>query len=329
MLLVADVGGTKTKIALFEVKKPLKCFDEKTYSSKSFRALGDIIEDFLSSQNKKVVSACFGVAGPVKKERVQATNLPWVVDAKDLAKKLSLNKVYLINDLEANAWGIQSLTEKDFFVLNKGEHHPGNAALISAGTGLGEAGLYWNGKLNLPFACEGGHTDFGPRNDLEVELYLYLRKKYGHVSYERVVSGPGIQELYEFLINTGKEKRQFDLDLVEDPPLYISEMGVKGKDPACKMALHWFVSLYGAEAGNAALKFLALGGVYIGGGIAPKILDVIKKRELDGFPSFLKSFEDKGRMFDILESMPVKVVLEARTALLGCAEYALMKESKL
>jgi len=328
MLLVADVGGTKTRIALFNRKKPLKCIDEKSYSSKAFKALSDIIEDFLKPQSKKIEGACFGIAGPVKKNSVQATNLPWVVDAKDLSKKLNLPQVYLINDLEANAWGIQSLNEKDFFVLNEGEHHPGNAALISAGTGLGEAGLYWNGKCHVPFACEGGHTDFGPRNELEVELYLYLRKRYGHVSYERVVSGPGILELYEFLVNTGKEKRQFDIDLVEDPPLYISDMGIKEKDPACKRALHWFVSLYGAESGNAALKFLSLGGVYIGGGIAPKILNVIKKNKLDGFPSFLKSFEEKGRMIDILESMPVKIVLEARTALLGCAEYALMKENK-
>jgi len=328
MLLVADVGGTKTKIALFDSKKPLKCIDEKNYSSKAFKALSDIIEDFLKHQSKEITSACFGVAGPVKKNRVQATNLPWVIDAKDLSKKLNISKVHLINDLEANAWGIQSLKEKDFFILNEGEHHPGNAALISAGTGLGEAGLYWDGKQHLPFACEGGHTDFGPRSDLEVELYLYLQKKYGHVSYERVVSGPGIQELYEFLINTGKEKRQFDLNLVEDPPMYISEMGTKEKDPACIKALHWFVSLYGAEVGNAALKFLSMGGVYIGGGIAPKILEVIKKDKLDGFPGFFKSFEEKGRMIDILEVMPVKVVLEARTALLGSAEYALMKESK-
>jgi len=328
MLLVADVGGTKTRIALFDRKKPLNCIDEKSYSSKAFKALSDIIEDFLTHQSKKISGACFGIAGPVKKNRVQATNLPWVVDAKDLSKKLKLSNVYLINDLEANAWGIQSLTEKDFFLLNAGEHHPGNAALISAGTGLGEAGLYWDGKRLLPFACEGGHTDFGPRNDLEVELLLYLQKKYGHVSYERVISGPGIQELYEFLVNTGKEKRQFDIDLVEDPPLYISDMGSKEKDPACKKALHWFISLYGSEVGNAALKFLALGGVYIGGGIAPKILDVIKKNKLEGFPSFLKSFKEKGRMVDILESIPVKVVLEDRTALLGCTEYALMKESK-
>jgi glucokinase len=323
MLLVADVGGTKTKIALFKLKKPLQCVKEKSYPSKSFDIFWEIVNEFLKNEKVKVLKACFGVAGPVKNDKVQATNLPWVIDAKELAKNLKLPKVCLINDLEANAWGIRSLSEKDFVVLNKGEHHPGNSALISAGTGLGEAGLYFDGKNYFPFACEGGHTDFAPRNDLEIELYQFLRKKYGHVSYERVVSGPGIQELYDFLIDTKKEKKTFDAKKLKDPTLHISEMGLKKRDLASVKALNWFISLYGSEAGNTALKFLALGGVFIGGGIAPKVLSLIKKKKLDGFSSFMESFVDKGRMGDLLKAIPVKVVLEDRTALLGCAEYAL------
>ncbi|MGD2169390.1 MAG: glucokinase [Chlamydiota bacterium] len=326
MILVGDVGGTKTRLAIFKAEKPLHCLYEKSFSSQNYQGLGLIIKEFLNDHPFEGDVACFGVAGPVRANRIQATNLPWVIDAKELEKDLGLKKVYLVNDLQANAWGLRSLEEKEFALINEGEKHEGNAALVSAGTGLGEAGLYWDGKTHLPFACEGGHTDFGPRNDLEVELYSYLRNKYGHVSWERVVSGPGIYELYEFLVQTGKEKRTIEFPDKGKAPKIISEKGANESDSACVRALHWFISLYGAEAGNAALKFLSLGGVYIGGGIAPKIIEVIKKDALKGVNSFKKSFSNKGRMKELLEQMPIKIVLNEKTALLGAFEFAFMQE---
>lgn len=317
MILAGDIGGTHTRIALFE--KGTKRV-EKKFSSPKYLDLEQIISEFLAEHPTKVKSACFGIAGPVRNNKCKATNLPWVVDAAHLQKHLGIAKVTLLNDLEANAHGLAVLKEDEFFVLQKGDpSQQGNWGLISAGTGLGEAGLYWDGKKHHPFACEGGHTDFAARNETEMALFSYLHKQFGHVSYERIVSGPGLHSILKFLVETKRVKLSSETEKemqARDPSKVISERGSKGEDPACVEALDLFLSLYGAEAGNVALKFLALGGIYVGGGIVPRIVHHLKQSP------FLKSFLDKGRFKGLLESIPVKVVLNDDAALLGAANYA-------
>lgn len=317
MILAGDVGGTFTRMALFEKGKLVG--QERTFHSCQYANLIEIAAEFLQSEKGKVAKACFGVAGAVRDGFCKATNLPWIIDADRLAKALLIPSVYLLNDLEANAHGLKALQPEAFYVLNKGKRQTGNQALIAAGTGLGEAGLYWDGKTHRPFACEGGHTDFGPRNAMEIELLLYLKKKFGHVSYERIVSGPGLHCIFQFLIETGKEtfsaRVRAEMEK-QDPSKVISEWGIHNKDPACSLAVDWFVSLYGAEAGNVALKFLSLGGLYVGGGIAPQLIEKIKSG------SFFSSFVDKGRFTELLSSIPISIVLNDRAALLGAALYA-------
>ena len=211
---------------------------------------------------------------------------------------------------------------RTFFLLNSGKPQRGNCALISAGTGLGEAGFYFDGKALHPFACEGGHCDFAPTTALEVELFAYLRDQFGHVSYERVLSGPGLYNIYRFLIDTSKATESLPSLLNLDPksaPKVISEKGLSGESQACTESLKLFASIYGAEAGNLALKLLATGGVYVGGGIAPKILPVIKQGR------FFSAFKSKGRFSTLLESIPIRIILNEETALLGAMSYALKK----
>ena len=312
MYLIGDIGGTKTHLALVEENG--KMAKDYKFPSKDYPHLLAIIEEFLQSSKDTIDKACFGIAGPVKNGRCQATNLPWVVDTKELSKSLNIPFVHLMNDLEANAWGINVLKDDQLCILNKGSEEGGNRCLISAGTGLGEAGIYYDGKGHLPFATEGGHTDFGPRNDIEIQLLQYLIQKYGHVSSERILSGPGLANVYCFLIEVKKEKKSFDYKEDELPKL-VSEKGLSGECQTCKLALDLFVSLYGAAAGNLALKFLALGGVYVGGGIAPKILPRLKEG------GFMESFIDKGRFSELLKSIPVRVILEENTALIGTRYY--------
>ncbi len=316
MILAGDIGGTHTRLALFDKERQII---EQKFSSREYHGLEIIVKEFLQSQKSKVSRACFGVAGPVREGRCQATNLPWVIDAAHMSQELHIDVVHLLNDLEANAYGLRVLKKEELFVLQQGTAQKGNQALIAAGTGLGEAGLYWDGKIHRPFACEGGHTDFAPRNEMEIELFLFLKKKFGHVSYERVVSGPGLHSLYQFLMETRREKPSTEVEASmgqKDPSRVISEWGRQGKDPACSRALDWFLSLYGAEAGNLALKFLSLGGLFIGGGIAPHLVENLKKG------SFLSAFVDKGRFANLLKSIPVWVVLNDNTALLGAAHFA-------
>lgn len=321
MILAADVGGTKTHIALFKEERPLICTQEKNYVSRNYPSLLSIVEDFLHLYPLAITHACFAIAGPIQENKVRTTNLPWEIDALDFCKKLGIDSVYLLNDLQANAWGIRTLSEDKLYTLHKADPIEGNQALISAGTGLGQSGLFWNGASYFPFACEGGHCDFSPRCEREVFLLTYLKKKYGHVSWERVVSGMGILELYEYLLYANKAKSSFVIKEVKDPVSIIAKKALEKEDPLCVEALHWFVSLYGAESGNVALKFMALSGVYIGGGIAPKILDLLKSETLEKVPSFFESFRSKGRMEKLLCNIPIKVILEEKTALLGAAEY--------
>lgn len=315
MIVAGDVGGTNTRLAFFENGK--KVGDEKKFPSQKYRSLEEILAEFL--QGKKVKCACFGVAGPVREGKSKITNLPWVLDASHISKTLQIPNVYLLNDLEANAYGLRVLKKEDLFLLHEGKKQKGNQALIAAGTGLGEAGLFWDGNKHHPFACEGGHTDFAPRNPIEMELLSYLQKKFDHVSYERVVSGPGLHNLFQFLIDTGRQKwdPQVKAEMEKgDPSRVISEWGRENRDEACMKALDWFLSLYGAEAGNMALKFFAIGGFYIGGGIAPNLVEAFKRG------SFRSSFVDKGRFRELLESIPIWIVLNDHAALLGAASYA-------
>lgn len=316
MILAGDIGGTHTRLAFFDKRKLVA---ERKVPSKNYKGLVEIVEEFAKKEQKKVEKACFGIAGPVQKGRCQATNLPWIVDKEEIRQATHIEKVALINDLEANAHGLKVLQEGEFFVLNKGEFHEGNQALIAAGTGLGEAGLYWDGQKHHPFACEGGHADFAPRDEAEVELFFFLRKKFGHVSYERVLSGPGLYEIYRFLTVTNKEKASLEVEeemKEKDPASVVSKWGKEGKDRACLRAVDWFVSIYGAEAGNLALKTLALGGLFIGGGIAPILLEKMKGG------AFIASFCAKGRFSKLLQSIPIKVILNDNAALLGAMWYA-------
>ena len=326
MILAGDIGGTNTRLAVFGVAgNRLKLVNEQRFPSREHKTLDEIVSTFMSTYRPPIKQACFGVAGPVKDGRCVATNLPWVVDARELARILGLETVYLINDLEANAYGVAVLEPSDFLTLNAGETGiKGNAAIIAAGTGLGEAGYYWDGYQHYPFACEGGHTDFGPRNELEMELLRFLLTRFEHVSYERVLSGPGLLNIYEFLRHTGHgdepdwladEMRQ------QDPSAVISKTALDGRSELCKRALDLFVSLYGAEAGNLALKTLAICGLFVGGGIAPKIISKLK----DG--TFMQAFTDKGRMKAYLEAIPVRVILNDKTALLGTAHYVRLQNN--
>jgi glucokinase len=316
MILVGDIGGTNTRLALFRDRTLVV---EEKFPSAKFPSLEQIIQKFLQKNPHPVTKACFGIAGPIREGKCQATNLPWIVDTAHLSSLLKTPTVVLLNDLEAKAYGLRVLQHDEFFLLQKGTKQVGNQAMIAAGTGLGEAGLYWNGNEHIPFACEGGHTDFAPRNELEVELFFYLRKQYPHVSYERVVSGPSIPLLYHFLFETGKEKESPAVQKMlqeKSPSFVITDMAVQGKDPLCAKAIDLFLSIYGAESGNLALKMLSLGGLYIGGGIAPALKNLMKKGP------FLEAFLDKGRFRPLLESMPVYIILNDDASLLGAAYFA-------
>src|SRR3989475_10808435 len=324
MILAGDIGGTHARLAFFDVVDGhFSPVSASVFPSREYRGLDEIVTKFVDSSNVRPDAACFGVAGPIRNGRVEASNLPWVVESKRLADELKLRKALLINDLEANAWGIHALDPKEVVCLNQVKGSPiGNQAVIAAGTGLGEAGMYWDGVQHHVFACEGGHGDFAPRNDLEMDLLRYLRARFGHVSYERIVSGPGLLNVFHFLRDSGRgtePKWLADEMLHLDPAAAISKAALDGKCPLSEQALDLFVSIYGAEAGNLALKIMATGGVYLGGGIAPKIVP-----KLSG-PLFMQAFVCKGRMQPLLETMPVKVITNDKTALLGAARCAVVR----
>jgi glucokinase len=321
VILAGDIGGTSARLAFFEVEAGrLRAEKVERYSSRSYRGLGEIVRAFTGAQRGEISIAAFGIPGPVRWGEVITPNLPWVVRRAELAAELGIEAVWLLNDLEANAYGLAALGPEDFATINAGTRDPeGNLAVVSAGTGLGEAGAVWNGQRHKPFAGEGGHASFAPRNALEAELLLYLHERIGHVSWERVVSGPGLCGIYEFLRDSGRGAEQASVRekmRSGDPAAVISGEALAGRCALCVAALDLFVSLYAAEAGDFALKILATGGVYLGGGIAPKIVGKLRT------PEFMESFSDKGRMRDLLESIPVSVILNDGTALLGAARFA-------
>jgi glucokinase len=327
MILAGDIGATRVVLAAFETESNrLQRVVEKSYMSQQYDGLSPILADFIRTEGIPVHSACLGVAGPVRGGRSKISNLPWVIDSRELAKQLKLNSVGLLNDLEANAYGIDALESKDFVTLSEGaDDAEGNRAVISARTGLGMAGLFWDGFRHHPFACEGGHADFAPRNDLEMELLGYLQKKYGRISCERILSGPGIKNIYDFLRDTHKadepEWLQKQMSAAPDAPALISQMALEGKAAICDQALSLFVSIFGAETGNCALKFMSTGGIFLGGSIAAK--NVPKMKE----PGFMQAFLDKGRMEGLLKDMPVKIVLNDDCGIIGAARYTLIQKA--
>lgn len=321
MVLAGDVGGTKTAIALFEFRDGALVLErEAALPSREFPTFEDAVARFLADCSKPVIdAACFGVAGPVVNGRSVTTNLPWRLDEATLGASIPARRVRLLNDLEATGYGVLTLPPTALEPLQRGAARRGNMALIAAGTGLGEALLIWDGQRHLVVASEGGHADFAPRTDLEMELLRFLGKEFGRVSYERVLSGPGLFSIYRFLRDTGDTPEPSWLsERIEsgDPSAVVSEVGLAGGHPLCVQALGLFASIYGAEAGNLALKALAVGGVFVGGGIAPKI----RAKLADG--TLIAAFCDKGRFTELMASIPVWLVLEPRAALLGAARVA-------
>ncbi|MEA3522522.1 MAG: glucokinase [Campylobacterota bacterium] len=323
-VLAGDIGGTKTSLAIFEVNgSKLEMIAQEKYPSSNYNSLDTIVEKFLATQENIPRWASFGIAGPVRDGIVKTTNLPWIIDAQKMADKIGFKKVWLLNDLEANAWGISALQERDFFVINKGKpNDKGNAAIISAGTGLGQAGLYCSGEELHPFASEGGHSDFSPHSELEIALLGFLKKRYAkesHVSWERLVSGMGIENIYDFFCEYHKvETPKWLAKEINsgDKAAAISKAAANNSCLTCNETFKLFIHLFGAEAGNHALKIMATAGVYIGGGIAPKNLQQFKNS------SFMDSFCNKGRMREILQDIPVKIILNQQTALYGPAIFA-------
>lgn len=317
-VLAGDVGGTRVRFAIIDAEGlRLRTKYEKALLSKDLASLEQALMQFLDSADESFESVCLGVAGPVLENRCVTTNLPWTLDANQIESVLNGRKVTLINDLAANALGIRALSESDFFVVNPGEPHPGgNACIIAAGTGLGEAGLYWDGAQHQPFPSEGGHCDFAPATDFDYRLLQFIAQRHGHVSWERIVSGVGIVSLFEFLCLENSESlpEWFLSEKTQgDPARAISTAALAKQHPIAEDTLRRFLLYYGAEAGNLALKTMASAGVFIGGGIAPQIIQLFHE------PWFFQALCAKGRMQSLLQAMPVKVILNPRTALLGAA----------
>ena len=335
MILAGDVGGTKVHLALYQFQQgKLEHVRDQIFPARNYASLEVIAKEFLQSKpgeskkDSQIFAACFGAPGPVRDGRIHLTNLPWLLDRRQLATELNIEHVFLLNDLEANAYGIPELRPDQICELNAGNKDSvGNRGLMSAGTGLGEALLIWNGKTHTPVASEGGHVDFAPRSEMEIELLRYLQGKFqGRVSWERVTSGQGLQNIYAFLRDAKHMEEPAWLKArmaQEDPNAVLAEVGESGQSELCVTALDMFAASYGAGAGNLALKVLAHGGMYLGGGIAPKLV----KKMQDG--TFMREFCNKGRLSAMIQQMPVRIILEQRAALMGAAAYAEARAAEL
>ncbi|MGD2216981.1 MAG: glucokinase [Gemmatimonadales bacterium] len=321
-ILAGDVGGTNARLAVYDVQLTrYETLVAETFPSRQYDTLEEIVAGFMNGHGIECQRACFGVPGPVRHGRAQTTNLPWLVETSKLASAARVEALAVINDLKAQAYGIAVLGPEDLEVLNSGsETASGNAALIAAGTGLGQAGLYWDGQAYHPFATEGGHTSFGPTGERQLALLDFLARRLGRVSWERVVSGPGLVNVFEFLLEhrSAAKPAWLEEEVGESGDLapVITKAALEGRCEICVETLELFVELYGAEAGNLALKMLATGGIFVGGGIAPKIIAALRE------PPFINAFLDKGRMRPLLEATPVRVIMNRSTALLGAARFA-------
>lgn len=323
LVLAGDIGGTNARLALFSSREGQPRLEAlEVLPSRAHASFCAVLDAFRARHPERLAAACLGIAGPVRNGRVAASNLPWVVDAAEVAARLGLDSVELLNDLEAAGHGLCCLGPADLAVLNAGaEDARGSRVLISAGTGLGEAALPWLGAGRVPVASEAGHADFAPRSELEIELLRFLLREHGRVSYERVLSGPGLHNIYRFLRDTGRGVEDAALARrlsAGDPPAVVTQAALDGSSALCARALELFVAIYGAEAGNAALRSMASGGVFLGGGIAPRLLSVLRQ------PAFMDAFRDKGRLRPFLETVPVRVVLEGKVALYGAARRAFL-----
>lgn len=324
LLLAGDLGGTKINMALFRrgPERP-ELVREGTLKTAGTSGIEPILDEFLGDDRHRVEAACIGVAGPVRDGRARMVNVGWAIDRRDIERHLGVGKVELINDLVATGYGVEVLPPDQIATLNEGREDPaGNGALIAAGTGLGEALLIRRDDGGFePEPSEGGHCDFAPVRDIEIDLLRFSSAKFGRTSYERVLSGPGIRHIYEFLKQRGDfpESPEIAEQMREgDPSAVISQAALEQACPLCDQAMDLFATIYGAEAGNLALKTLAVGGVYLGGGIAPKILPLLRG------PHFMNAFNHKGRLSEFMAGLPVRVILEPRAALLGAAHRAEM-----
>lgn len=319
-VLVGDIGGTKTGLAVAEtIGDKVQLDHERRYPSRDHASLDALLRHYRDDTGASGEVAALAIAGPVQDGRSKATNLPWEVDARTILQGLGLSAVRLLNDLEAVAWGVAALGADEVAVIHPGDSDGvGNACVVAAGTGLGEAGMFWDGQRHHPFATEGGHADFAPTDEREFALYRFLQRTHGHVSWERVACGTGIGNLHAFLLEW--RGGDFPAWLREematgDPSAAIARAAAEARCPICAEAMELFARLYGREAGNLGLKHLALGGVYLGGGVAPKNLDLLRAG------GFIAAFLDKGRMTPLVERMPVRVILEQRVALFGAARF--------
>jgi len=319
IFLAGDIGGTKTLLRLFETGGGVLA--ERRFDSAAFTSLEQVVAAFLSDfPSISLAAACFGVAGPVEGGRAKITNLPWQIDEASIAAEFHIPQVRLINDFQAVAYGIEALESQDLATLQAGAPQEcGVRAVIGAGTGLGEGFMVWQGDYYAAFPSEGSHADFAPVDALQIELQRCLAARYGHVSYERLLSGPGLVNIFEFLRNSRGQQATSELQSAMkagDPAAAISDFAIGGKDDLAVSALDLFARIYGAEAGNLALKVLARGGVYIAGGIAPQIMGKLEDGE------FLRAFADKGRFAGLLGDIPVHVVLNPKVGLMGAARVA-------
>jgi glucokinase len=336
--LAGDIGATNSRISLYEASflngsniprlDQLKLLTHSTYPSQERASLLEILQDFTRSLSKPPDFGCFGIPGPVKGETSVTTNLPWQVHAGDIARGIGLKKVWLLNDLEAIAHGLLKLDDRDLQVINPtplpGEG--GNVAVIAPGSGLGEAGIYWDGESYHPFGSEGGHCNFAPANADQIEILQYLLKKYARVSWERLLSGPGIVHIYSFLRDTGKEEEPSWLHeklqkmdpakVITDEALY-GKLGNDGNAPICKRTVEIFFDLLACEAANLALKIMSTGGVYIAGGIVPRLIPLLDRQR------FQENFIRQGRLSKVLETIPVRLVMNGDVGIIGAAHYAL------
>jgi glucokinase len=317
MILAGDVGGTKSNLGLFDMRDGrLQCIAQRRYPSREYPCLEDIVEKFVRETGAKVTAACFAIAGPVTENKVRATNLPWIVDATNLGRLLGTERVILLNDLEGTAHSLSVLPASDIETLRPGASVPhGNRVLVAAGTGLGEAIIFWDGTRHVPMASEGGHADFAPRTLQEIELLLFLKKRYESVSVEVILSGRGFRPIHEFfdpaVKHPGFEDEAYDKAAPE-----ITKRALDGSCPVCVKTLDLWVDIYGSEAGNFTLKCVARGGVYIAGGIAVKILPKLKEGR------FAEAMVAKSKYRDYLSQIPIYVLLNENAPLLGAAYVA-------
>ncbi|HVI09607.1 MAG TPA: glucokinase [Candidatus Binatia bacterium] len=322
MILAGDIGGTNARLACFQAQNGhLRLLAERTFPSREYSGLSDIVCQFLEDASARPDLACFGIAGPVRNGRVETSNLPWTIEQSGLARQIDLPGTWLINDLEANAWGIGALAPEDVVGLNEVPLAAANQAVIAPGTGLGEAGIYWNGSRHEVFASEGGHADFAPQGELQIELLRYLEAKFAHVSYERILSGPGLVNVYEFLAEKSGATDALNI-ATGDAAAAVSRAAIEGGSRIAEQALELWLAVYGAEAGNLALKIMATGGIFLSGGISPKILPRLKG------PWFMQGFLAKGRLRPLLENIAVRVVINDKVGLLGAARCAAVKSAE-